>query len=97
MLRDTDGQQLILVHVHVTDPLIRFERSRYRSETRDPASFERFLRQDEAAEELFDLQETISMANLTINHDGPLEELYPAVEELAIRYGLSPLRGPRHE
>ncbi len=93
VLREAFGEQFHLIHVQVTDPMVRFERSRLRADTRDPASFEAFLRQDEAEAQIFQVQKAISMAGLTINNDGSLEELYAAVDEFAMTLGLSPVTG----
>ncbi|NIS81081.1 MAG: AAA family ATPase [Anaerolineales bacterium] len=92
VFKEAYGERLHIIHVQVTDPRIRFERSRLRAEARDPASFEAFLRQEDAEEKIFQVHKVISMADLTISNDGSLEELYAKVDELAMRLGLSPMR-----
>ncbi len=93
VLREAYGDRFRLIHVQVSDPLVRFERSRLRADARDPANFRAFLRQDEAEEEAFQVQKAISQADLTISNDGSLENLYAEVDEFAKRLGLSPVRG----
>lgn len=80
-LRDRFGDAFLLVRVTVRDPRQRFERGTKRGKPRDTESYERFLEHDRAEQELFDLDQTLSMADLTIENDGTLEEFHREIDE----------------
>lgn len=84
VLRDHFGDGLLLVHVAVSDPWLRFERSASRDEARDPDSYETFREQDREEEELFHLSETLRRADLVLPNDGGLEAFRALIEERLI-------------
>lgn len=83
-LKEYFGDNFILICVEVTDPRTRYSRLLKRSETRDPKGYEDFLRQDASEEEIFQLRKTISLANITFNNDGPIENLNSEIDKLAL-------------
>lgn len=87
-LRNHFGQNFILVHVEVSQPSIRYERTRKRGEARDPQTFEEFLMQDKAEEEIFKISETIKYAAVTIHNDGTREDFYRKIEEFLVQQKL---------
>jgi len=83
--REHFGDDFILVHVQVGDPLTRFERVRGRDEARDPQSYARFLRQDQEENEMFHIQEAAEMADITINNAGSLDAFYREIEKQLVK------------
>ncbi|MDN3509815.1 MAG: AAA family ATPase [Candidatus Jettenia sp.] len=84
-LRNHFGQNFILVHVEVSQPSIRYERTRKRGEARDPQTLEEFLIQDKTEEEIFKIGETIHSADVTINNDGTRKDFYRKIEEFLVQ------------
>lgn len=82
IIRDAIGRDLILVHVFISDPHVRFERIRRRGSKRDNSTYEEFLKQDEVSEELFHIQEAIKLADISISNNGSLEDLHREIEKL---------------
>lgn len=80
-LRNHFGQDFILVHVEVSQPSTRYERTRERGEARDPQTLEEFFIQDKTEEEIFKISETIHSADVTINNDGTRKDFYKKIEE----------------
>ena len=48
VLKNTCGEDFVLIHVYVSDPYERYVRMCTRSEERDPRSYEQFLSQEKA-------------------------------------------------
>jgi dephospho-CoA kinase len=88
-LREHFGQDLLLVHVEVTDPYIRYQRTKRRGKARDPDAYKEFKQQDKAEEEMFRISETIEQADLTINNDVSLETFHQRIEETIVQQELS--------
>jgi dephospho-CoA kinase len=88
ILKDIFGQDFILINVYVTDPHVRYGRMTGRGEDRDPHSFEEFLRQDKAEEELFSTKEAERLADYSISNDGTLDDLHREIDELISDKGL---------
>jgi dephospho-CoA kinase len=75
------GEDLVLVHVRVDHPKIRFQRLRKRGEARDPQTYEEFLDQDRREEEIFHLSDSIEQADVTIPNNGTLEQFHQEIEK----------------
>jgi dephospho-CoA kinase len=88
VLRDRFGQDLLLVYVEVTDPYVRYQRTKRRGKARDPNAYQEFKRQDEAEEEMFRVSETIEQADVTISNDDSLETFHQQIEKTIIRQSL---------
>jgi dephospho-CoA kinase len=88
ILKDIFGDDFILIDVYVTDPHLRFRRMTARGEGRDPHSYEQFLQQDEAEEELFSLKEAERIADYSISNDGTLDDLHREIDRLVLDEGL---------
>lgn len=84
IIKEFLGDNFFLVNVEVTDLKVRFNRLVKRSEERDPQKYEDFLKQERSENEIFQLDETISMANLTIKNDGTLDDLHKEIDKLAV-------------
>lgn len=80
-LRQHFGDDLLLIHVEVGDPALRFERTQSRDSARDPDSYKEFLRKGEEEEQLFHISEAIEEADLTIRNDASLETFHERIEE----------------
>ena len=76
VLKNIYGKDFILINVYVSNPEVRYNRMLKRGEGRDPHSYEQFLRQDEAEEELFHIQSAAQYANYSISNDGTLDDLH---------------------
>jgi dephospho-CoA kinase len=88
-LKDHFGEHLLLIHVKVGDPHIRFERSKARGADRDPQTYHDFLQQDQSEEELFHLNDTIRMSDLMILNHTSLEDFHARIEKEIINGILS--------
>jgi len=88
ILREICGNDFILVDVYVSDPRQRYGRMVNRGEERDPKSYEQFIKQDKAEEELFHIQEAEKQANYHISNDGTLADMHNAIEKLISDQGL---------
>lgn len=82
IMKEAFNEDFILVHVYVTDARVRFERMAKRGSKRDAISYEDLLTQDKISEELFNIQEAISMANFSVSNDGTLADLHRQVDGL---------------
>ena len=89
-LRDAFGKDFVLVNVYVSDPYVRYIRSRKRGEERDPDSYERFIRQDKAEEELFHIKDAALLADYSLSNDGTLDDLHRAIDRLISEKRLLP-------
>lgn len=88
-LRAHFGEDLVVVHVEVTDPFVRYQRVKRRGKPRDPETYEDFLRQDATEEEMFHVSETIQHADMTINNDSTLEAFHRRIKESLVQEMLS--------
>jgi len=88
-LQDYFGEDFFLVHVEVSDPRIRYERTKQRGEARDPRTYEEFLQQDKTEEEIFQISEAIQYADITINNNGSLEAFHRKIKESVVQEILS--------
>jgi len=79
LLRERFGRNFLLVHVEVSDETLRYERLKKRDRPRDPETFYEFRIQEQEEELLFNLSETLEMADLTLNNDGSLEDFHQLV------------------
>ncbi len=89
-LKNAFEKDFVLIYVNVRDPYVRYTRSRKRGEERDPDSYERFIRQDKAEEELFHIKDAALLADYSLNNDGPLDDLHRALDNLISEKGLLP-------
>jgi dephospho-CoA kinase len=87
--QDHFGEDFFLVHVEVSDPQIRYERTKQRGEARDPRTYEEFLQQDKTEEEIFHISKAIQHADITINNDGSLEAFQKKIKESVVQEILS--------
>jgi dephospho-CoA kinase len=76
VLRDSTGKDFILINVYVSNPEVRYKRMLARHEGRDPHTYEQFLRNDKAEEEIFHIQSAGQSADFTISNDGTLGDLH---------------------
>ena len=88
VLKSFYGKDFILINVYVSNPEVRYNRMLKRGEGRDPHTYEQFLRQDEAEEELFHIQSAAQHANYSINNDGTLDDLHNEIDRLVGDKGL---------
>jgi len=88
ILKGIFDKDFILIHVYISDPHVRYSRMARRGEGRDPHSYEEFLRQDRAEEELFALKEAEHRANYSISNDGTLDDLHQEIDRLISDKGL---------
>lgn len=65
-----------------------YQRMRNRGESRDPQSFEQFLRNDKAEEAIFHIQSATKYANYSIPNDGTLDGLHKEIDKLVAEKGL---------
>ncbi|SRR6056297_581669 len=82
--RDQYGSDFLLVHVRTADPEVRFRRIRQRDDPRDAEEFEDFLVHDQREEDMFQIGETLRMADEVLANDGSLEDLHQQVEKKII-------------
>lgn len=82
ILRESFGDDFILIRVTMSDPKQRYERMVARGEERDPRSYEEFLTLDRKEEELFRIQEAGNQAQYTVANDGTLDDLHRAIDDL---------------
>jgi dephospho-CoA kinase len=85
ILRRRFGDRFVLIHTEVTEPKIRFERTRQRGDPRDVESLEEFLRDDKEEQELFEIQEAIQRVDININNDGDLQDFRHRIQEQLIK------------
>jgi dephospho-CoA kinase len=88
ILKAIFGNDFILIDVHISDPHVRYSRMAARGEGRDPHSYEQFLQQDRAEEELFSLKEAEHKADYSITNDGTLDDLHREIDRLVSDKGL---------
>ena len=87
-LRNSFGKDFVLINVYISIPEVRYDRMSQRNESRDPHSYEQFLSQDEAEEDLFHIQSAAQYADYSLNNDGSLDDLHREIDELVIKKGL---------
>lgn len=82
ILRESFGDDFILIRVTMADPKQRYERMVARGEERDPRSYEESLALDRKEEKLFRVEEAGRQAQYTIANDGTLADLHWALDKL---------------
>jgi dephospho-CoA kinase len=80
-LKEEFGDDFVLVHVQVGDPALRFARTQQRDKARDPGTLEAFLEQDREEREIFEIDEAVKEADLSIRNDRSLEKFYERIDE----------------
>jgi dephospho-CoA kinase len=88
VLNSIYGKDFILINVYVSNPEVRYQRMLKRGEGRDPHSYEQFLHQDEAEEELFHILSAAQYANYSISNNGTLDDLHREIDRLVAEKGL---------
>ena len=88
VLNSIYGKDFILINVYVSNPEVRYQRMLKRGEGRDPHSYEQFLHQDVAEEELFHIQSAVQYANYSINNDSTLDDLHHEIDRLVVEKSL---------
>jgi dephospho-CoA kinase len=88
VLRSSFGRDFMLINVYVSNPEVRYQRMLKRGEGRDPHSYEQFLKQDAAEEELFHIQSAARFADHSINNNGTLEDMHSEIDRLVSEKGL---------
>ena len=88
VLRNIFGKDFILINVSVSNPEIRYRRMFKRGEDRDLQTYEQFLRQDAAEEELFHIQSAVQYANYSISNNGTLNDLQREIDRLVTEKSL---------
>ena len=81
-LKERFGADFLLIHVEVGDPRLRFERLRERGEARDPKTYEDFLIQEKSEKELFQLEEAMGRAEVTVQNAGTLDDFHREIDRL---------------
>lgn len=76
------------------DQKIRFERLKKRKSSKDPATWEEFLKQEEN-EKLLGFHEALQYADFIINNNGSLEELYSNLDEIVKRIEITRVKWRR--
>lgn len=82
IIKEFLGENFILINIE-TDTQLRFERLAKRAEERDAKKYEDFMKQEKSENEIFQLDETVSMANLTIKNNGSLDDLHKEIDKFA--------------
>jgi len=80
-LRNRLGDAFTLVCVSVDSAEKRFRRAEKRNAPRDADTFGRFVENDKAEDRLFNLNQTLSMADIEIPNNGSLEEFHTGIEK----------------
>jgi dephospho-CoA kinase len=88
VLRDYYEDCFVLFHVYVSDPYIRYERTRKRGEQRDPKTFQEFLEQDMAEERLFRIRGATKFADFSLNNEGSRDDLHHNLDAIITVKGL---------
>jgi dephospho-CoA kinase len=88
ILREVFGKAFILINVSVSDPHERYERMVKRGEERNPQTYEQFLVQDKAEEDLFHIAAAGKQADYAISNDGSLADLHKAIDRLVNDNGI---------
>jgi dephospho-CoA kinase len=88
VLKSGFGSDFILINVYVSDPQERYRRMVKRGEGRDPQSYEQFLRQDAAEEELFHIRSAVPRADYSIANNTTLDGLHSEIDRLVAGKGL---------
>lgn len=83
-LKDRSGADFTLLHVHVSDPRIRFERTRNRDTERDPQTYDEFLQQDRNEQNEFDMDRAIQQADYTLNNDESVDRLHDEIDRVLL-------------
>jgi dephospho-CoA kinase len=84
VLRDYYRDDFMLILIRVSDWHERYARIRKRDGALAPRSYDEFLQQERAEEEVFDLNRTIEQADLQILNDDRLEDLHREIERTVV-------------
>jgi dephospho-CoA kinase len=76
-----DGD-LVLFHVYVDDPRLRYERVTQRKSARDPEDYQSFIAQDTEEETMFHIDEASAMADYSLDNSGTREDLHREIDEI---------------
>lgn len=79
-LRTRYGSEFTLVRIEVDDPKTRFRRGEQRDKPRDADTYEEFLEHDRAEQELFKLDRTMQMADVSVRNNSTLDEFHREIE-----------------
>ncbi|MGQ4913348.1 MAG: AAA family ATPase [Candidatus Asgardarchaeia archaeon] len=79
---------ILIIHL-TSSPEVRFKRLLSRQRPGFPKTFEEFLEHDSRERKLFELDESIKYADVTIENNGTIEELYKKVDEVLQKYGFT--------
>jgi dephospho-CoA kinase len=82
LLRSAFNNDFVLVKVYISDDKLRFTRMLARGSRRDNLTFAQFLEQDKASQNIFQIQDTLQMADAAISNDGTLDDLHAQIERL---------------
>jgi len=82
VLKGALGGDFILVNVYVSNLKVRFERMQARHEGRDPHSYDQFLSNDKAEEEIFHIRAASKSADFPVSNDGMLGDLHREIDSL---------------
>ncbi len=80
------GKDMLIIYVDV-DPKIRFERMKLRKREGDPETFEDFKKQEENEFKFFRLEETINLADVTIDNNSTKEHVYEQIDKILKQRG----------
>lgn len=80
-LRENFQSDFVLICV-TADKRKRFQRLLARGEPRDPKTWQEFLRQDRAEENIFQITEACSLADYRIDNNGTVEELFQRIDRI---------------
>lgn len=83
-LKDRFGDDFALLHVSVSDPRVRFERTRNRAAARDPQTYDEFLQQDRTEQNQFGMDQAIEQADYTLNNDESIEHLHDEIDRILL-------------
>lgn len=84
-MRERYRDDFVLACVDVTHPMARFERLQKRNERRDPESLDEMQKQDREEDELFELDNVMEMADVTVNNDGTLGAFHRSIERRLVQ------------
>lgn len=82
ILKEVFKLDFVLINVYISDSRERYKRIFKRGSKRDQSTYEDFLRQDKISQDLFHIQDTIKLADLSVPNDGSLEDLHRSIDTL---------------
>ncbi len=87
-LKDKFDDDFVLFHAFVSDPRIRYERTRKRAQARDPQTYNEFPQQDIAEQNLFEMNQAIRQADYSLNNDESIEHLHDEIDRILLEQNL---------